>query len=281
MERQLPQTTGWTSVWDNVGWVRNKGLEIGLNTVNIETKNFSWNTNIIFDTNKNEIVELYGAKKDDVGNKWFIGEPIQVNYDYVFDGIWQTSEATEAAKYGQTPGQVKVKDMDTNGVIDATDKRVIGQLAPKWSGSITNTVKYKNWDLSANIYTRQGAQLNSTFVSTFMSLEGNYNALDINYWTPENPSNKYPQPGNKGKYFDVTRYYDVSFVRVGNITLGYTLPKSLLNKMKMSNLRVYFTTNNPFTFTSYPGYDPEWADQNTWGEATGYTTYLFGLKLEL
>jgi TonB-linked SusC/RagA family outer membrane protein len=281
MERQLPQTAGWTSVWDNVGWVRNKGIEIGLNTVNIETKNFSWNTNIIFDSNKNEIMELYGAKKDDVGNKWFIGKPIQVNYDYEFDGIWQTSEADEAAKYGQTPGQVKVKDLDNNGVIDANDKKVIGQLSPKWSGSITNTFKYKNWDLSANVYTRQGAQLYSTFVSTFMSLEGNYKNVDIDYWTPNNPSNKYPQPGNKGKYFDVTRYCDVSFVRVGNITLGYTLPKNLLNRVHVNKLRVYFTTNNPFTFTSYPGYDPEWADQNTWGEASGFTTYLFGINLEL
>lgn len=281
MERQLPQTTGWTSVWDNVGWVRNKGLEFSLNTVNIETKDFSWNTSIIFDTNKNEIMELYGAKKDDVGNKWFIGQPIQVNYDYVFDGIWQTSEATEAAKYGQTPGQVKIKDLDKNGVIDSKDKKVIGQLAPKWTGSITNTFKYKNWDLSANIYTRQGAQLYSTFISTYMSLEGNYKNLNVDYWTVNNPSNEYPQPGNKGKYFDALRYQDVSFVRVGNITLGYTLPKKVLGKLNMSNLRVYFTTNNPFTFTSYPGYDPEWADQNTWGESTGYTTYLLGVKLEL
>lgn len=292
MERQLPQTTGWTSVWDNVGWAMNRGLEISLNTVNIETENFSWNTNIIFDTNKNEIVELYGAKKDDVGNKWFIGEPIQVNYDYEFDGIWQTDEANnieeggKVIKYGylqykQTPGEVKVKDLDNNGVIDSKDKKVIGQLSPKWTGSITNTFKYKNWDLSANIYTRQGAQLYSTFLSTFMSLEGNYKNMNVDYWTPENASNKYPQPGNKGKYFDSMRYCDVSFIRVGNITLGYTLPKKVLNKINVNNLRVYFTTNNPFTFTAYPGYDPEWADMNTWGEATGYTTYLFGIKLEL
>ncbi|MDR2914621.1 MAG: TonB-dependent receptor [Tannerella sp.] len=280
MKRNLPSTSGWSSVWDNIGWVRNRGLEIGLNTMNIVTKDFSWATNVIFDANKNEIIELYGEKNDDVGNKWFIGQPVRVNYDYVFDGIWQESEAAEAAKYNQKPGQVKVKDLDNNGVIDANDKKVIGQRDPKWTGSITNTFTYRNFDFSFNVYTRQGAQLQSTFLSAFMSLEGNYKNLDVDYWTPENPSNKYPQPGNKGQYFDALRYNDVSFVRVGDITLGYTLPKKVLNKMNIKNLRVYFTTNNPFTFTSYKGYDPEWATQNTWGESTGYTTYLLGLKLE-
>lgn len=280
MQRNLPSTSGWSSVWDNIGWVRNRGIEIGLNTVNIETKDFTWTTNIIFDKNKNEIKELYGEKNDDVGNKWFIGKPVWVNYDYEFDGIWQENEAAEAAKYNQTPGQVKVKDLDNNGVIDANDRKVIGQRVPKWTGSITNTFNYKNWDLSVNIYTRQGAQLQSNFLSAFMSLEGNYKNLNVSYWTPNNPSNKYPQPGNKGQYFDALRYCDVSFVRVGSITLGYSLPKALLNKISVKNLRVYFTTNNPFTFTSYQGYDPEWATQNTWGESTGYTTYLLGLKLE-
>ena len=104
--------------------------------------------------------------------------------------------------------------------------------------------------------------------------------VNENYWTPEHPSNKYPRPGNKGKYFDAMRYCNVSFVRVGSITLGYSLPKNILDKIKVKNLRVYFTTNNPFTFTSYKGFDPEWAGQNTWGTATGYTTYLMGVKLE-
>lgn len=282
MERQLPQTSGWESIWDNVGWVRNTGLEIGLNTVNIQTNNFSWNTDIIFDTNKNEIVELYGEKNDDVGNGWFIGEPIQVNYDYQFDGIWQQEEADLAAEYGQTPGQVKVKDVNDDKVIDADeDRKIIGQRTPKWSGSITNTLKYKNWDFSLYVYTRQGQQLYSTFKSTFMSLEGNFKNVAVDYWTESNPSNEYPQPGNKGEYFNSFRYSDVSFVRVGNISLGYAIPEEALSKLNVSKLRVYFTATNPFVFTSYEGFDPEWADQNTWGEATGYSTYLLGVNLEL
>lgn len=281
MKRQLPQTSGWSEIWDNVGWVRNSGIEFGINTVNVQINDFTWTTSIIFDANKNEIVELYGEKNDDIGNKWFIGEPIQVNYDYEFDGIWQLNEADEAAVYEQTPGQVKVKDLNDDGVIDADDRKIIGQKTPKWSGSITNTVNYKNWDFSAFIYTRQGAQLYSSFVASFMSLDGNYNNLDVDYWTPDNPSNEVPQPNNKGKFFSNYRYRDVSFVRVGNISLGYSINDQILERLNIQKLRIYGSISNPFTFTSYPGFDPEWADQNTWGEATGYATYLLGINIEL
>lgn len=280
MKRNLPSTSGWTSIWDNIGQVRNRGIELSLNTVNIQTKDFTWETDFTFSKNKNEIVELYGEKKDDVSNKWFIGQPVDVNYDYVFDGIWQTDEAEEAAKYGQTPGQVKVKDLDGNGVINSDDKQIIGQRSPKWIGSITNSFRFKDFDFSFYIYTQQGAQMQDAFMSAFMTFEGNYKQVDVDYWTAANPSNKYPQPGNKGKYYDAMRYTSVSFVRVGSITLGYTLPKSLLRKANIQNVRFYVTTNNPFTFTSYKGFDPEWATQNTWGTATGYTTYLVGTKIE-
>jgi hypothetical protein len=172
-----------------------------------------------------------------------------------------------------------VSDLDDNGVINANDRKIIGQKTPKWSGSITNTVKYKNWDFSVYVYTRQGEQLQTTFRSSFVGLEGNYNQLDVDYWTPTNPSNEYFQPGNRGPYFDAFRYRDVSFVRVGNISLGYSLPASVLDKLKLKRLRVYGTAMNPFTFTSYEGFDPEWADENTWGEATGFSTYLFGVNL--
>lgn len=280
MKRNIPITSGWSSVWDNIGWVRNRGVELMLNTVNMQHRNFSWTTNINFTYNKNEIVALYGEKSDDVGNKWFIGKPVRVNYDYVFDGIWQTNEADEAAKYGQTPGQVKVKDLNNDGVINASDKQILGQKDPKWIGGLTNTFTYRNFDLSIYIYTQQGAQLQDSFMSTLMTYDGNYKQVAVDYWTEQNPSNEWPQPGNKGKYYDSMRYVDVSFVRVGSITFGYNFGSSMKQKLGVNNLRLYFTTNNPFLFTSYKGFDPEWATQNTWGTVTGYTTYLFGVKLD-
>ena len=280
MERKLPSTSGWTSIWDNIGHVRNVGVELQLNTVNVQTKDFTWETGFTFSKNHNELIELYGGKKDDVTNKWFIGEPIDVNYDYVFDGIWQTDEAEQAAVYGQKPGQVKVRDIDGNKVIDADDKQILGQRSPKWIGSITSTFRYKDFDLSVYLYTQQGAQVQDAFMSSFMTFEGNYNQLDVDYWTENNPSNEFTQPGNKGKYYDTMRYIDVSFVRVGSITLGWNIPKEWTKKIGIKNARLYFTTNNPFTFSSYKGFDPEWATQNTWGTVTGYTTYLIGTKIE-
>ncbi len=280
MKRNIPKTTGWSSVWDNIGWVRNRGVEIGLNTVNIQGKDFGWETNITFSKNTNKIVELYNGKQDDVANKWFIGKPLDVNYDYVFDGIWQTDEAELAKKYGQTPGQVKVKDLDDNGIINSDDKQVIGQRSPKWIGSITNTFTYKNFDFSVYLYTQQGAQLQECLYVGLHDIRRQLQAGECKLLDKENPSNKYPQPGNKGKYYDAMRYVDVSFVRVGSITLGYNLPKSWLEKINVKHARLYVTTNNPFTFTSYKGFDPEWATQNTWGTATGYTTYLIGAKVE-
>lgn len=280
MQRQIPTTTGWTSIWDNIGWVRNRGIELSLNTVNIQSKNWDWETNITFTKNTNKIQELYNGKQDDVANKWFIGEPLDVNYDYKFIGIWQTDEADEAAKYGQTPGQVRVEDVINDGVINASDKQILGQRSPKWIGSITNTWRYKDFDLSVYIYTQQGAQMQDYFMSSFMTYEGNYKQVNVNYWTPTNPSNEYPQPGNKGKYYDCMRYVSTAFVRVGAITFGWNIPKTWLEKVHVHNARLYFTTNNPFTFTNYKGFDPEWATQNTWGTATGYTTYLFGAKMD-
>ena len=280
MRRQIPSTTGWTSIWDNIGWVRNRGIEVSLNTVNIQSKNWGWETNITFTKNNNKIQELYNGKHDDVANKWFIGKPLDVNYDYKFIGIWQADEAEKAAKYGQTPGQVRVEDVNDDGVINASDKQILGQRSPKWIGSITNTWRYKDFDLSLYIYTQQGAQIKDAFMSGFMTYEGNYKQVNADYWTPNNPSNKYPQPGNKGKYYDCMRYVSTAFVRVGAITLGWNIPKVWLEKVKVHKARLYITTNNPFTFTNYKGFDPEWASQNLWGTATGYTTYLVGAKVD-
>ena len=278
--RQIPSTTGWTSIWDNIGKVRNRGIEVSLNTVNFQGKDFGWETNITFTKNNNKIQELYNGKQDDVANAWFIGHPLDVSYDYKFIGIWQTDEADEAAKYRQTPGQVRVEDVDNNGVINAKDKQILGQRSPKWIGSITNTWRYKDFDLSVYIYTQQGAQIKDYFMQSFMTYEGNYKQVNVNYRTPTNPSNDYPQPGNKGKYFDCMRYVSTSFVRVGAITVGWNIPKAWLEKIKVHSARLYFTTNNPFTFTNYKGFDPEWAAQNTWGTVTGYTTYLVGAKVD-
>jgi len=279
LSRQLPPQTGFGSIVDNIGKLRNSGIELSLNTVNVSAGKFTWNSSFVFEANKNEILETSNGKNDDVGSLLFIGQPVQVNYDYVFDGIWQTSEATQAAIYNAKPGQIRVKDLDNNGVINASDRAVIGKRIPSWTGSFGNTFRYGNVDLYVMAYTRQGEQYTSSFDAGFLNFNQNYNQVNINYWTASNPSQTHFQPGNPGTYAGIANYRTLNFVRISNITLGYSVPKRFLEKYKINNLRLYATATNPFLFTKYEGFDPEWASQNTFGTAVSSATYLLGVNL--
>jgi len=279
LSRQLPAPSGFSSITDNVGKLKNSGIEIGLSTINVRIGKFMWKTDFVFDKNKNEILELNGGKKDDVGNKLFIGQPVQVNYDYVFDGIWQQDQAEAAKKYNQTPGQIRVKDLDGNGVINATDRQIIGKRVPSWTGSFSNTLRYGNLDLYVQMYTRRGEQFVSSFDATLMNYNQDYNQVKVDYWTATNPSQTHFQPGNPGPYTVIPTYRKVDFTRISNITLGYNLPNSLIQKVKISNLRFYATATNPFLFTKYEGFDPEWPATNTYGTAVSTSSYLFGINL--
>ncbi|WP_245917096.1 TonB-dependent receptor [Mucilaginibacter yixingensis] len=277
--RQLPPETGFTSVSANVGQMRNQGIEVGLNTINIQTKKFQWRTDFALQVSNNKLLSIYGGTKNDVGSLLFIGQPVQVNYDYVFDGIWQTSDAALAAKYNQKPGQIRVKDLDGNGVINANDKAILGQKTPKWDGSIGNTFKYGNLDLYVLVYTRRGEMVTSSYDATFLNFNQNYNQMYKPYWTATNPSNTWWQPGNPGPYSTIPQYRKLDFTRINNITLGYTFPAKLLKRAKISSLRVYATASNPFLFTKYDGFDPEWASQNTYGIGVSTAAYLIGINL--
>ncbi|WP_229253888.1 TonB-dependent receptor [Dyadobacter sp. NIV53] len=279
LSRQLPAPSGFSSITDNVGKLKNSGVEVGLSTINVRAGKFMWKTDFVFDKNKNEILELNGGKKDDVGNKWFIGQPVQVNYDYVSDGIWQQNQIDEAKKYNQTPGQIRVKDLDGNGVINATDRQIIGKRVPSWTGSFSNTFRYGNLDLYVQVYTRRGEQFVSSFDATLMNYNQDYNQVKVDYWTASNPSQTHFQPGNPGPYTVIPTYRKVDFTRVSNITLGYNLPNSLVKKFNISNLRFYATATNPFLFTKYEGFDPEWPATNTYGTAVSTSSYLFGINL--
>ncbi|WP_111307891.1 SusC/RagA family TonB-linked outer membrane protein [Confluentibacter sediminis] len=288
---ELPTVTGFPGVLDNVGESMNKGIEIGLNTTNIDNGDFKWTTNFNFSSNKNTVKKLYGSTNqlftNDSGINMIItpGQPVGAIYDYVFDGIWQLDEAAEAAVYGQTPGQVKVKDINGDGKLtDEEDRQVIGQVAPKWNGSVTSTMNFKNFDFTFLITTSQGSTVSSSFHNnTIFPYDGEparlFNAAKVNYWTPENPSNSYYQPGNGGRFSNLVKYKDVSFTKVGFITLGYTVPKGFLDKLKISSLRIYSTVQNPFVFTKYDGWDPENAGRNAWGAAFMSRTYMAGINV--
>jgi len=270
LDRRIPIENGYSSILDNVSSVRNKGIEFSLKTINVSTKDFTWTTSFTFARNVNSIIELLNGKQDLVGNKWFIGQPINVNYTYVFDGIWQESERATAITYGQLPGQAKVKDLNNDGSITTADRQIIGQKDPKWTGGFSTQVNFKSFDLSASLFARQGQQIYSPFHAQFIRYNDR-GTLKVNneYYMPENgvtparSSNTYPQPNNIGPYWDgitgVGYYKSASFVKVQNIALGYTFSSKILEKAHLQNLRIYMNVLNPFIWTKFDGFDPETA----------------------
>lgn len=281
--RTLSPITGFGAAVGNYGSIRNKGVEITLNTRNIQTDDFSWNTALNFSKNNNEILELDGdldlIPYENHGVLQ-VGKPADAIWAYEKLGIWQLDEAAEAAVYNRFPGEYKFKDQNNDGVIDNDDKRVIGQLSPDWIAGMTNTFRYKNLDLSVQIYTRQGSFGHSEFNQLSMPWQGDdakFNKVDLDYWTPNNPGSKNPalEYGANADYY----YTDFDFVRVGNIGLGYQFSQAMLDKLKMSSLRLTLDIQNPFTFTDYAGSDPETGLQNNYNGGYLTKTVLFGLKL--
>ena len=245
MYQKLPITTGFSEALKNIGSTENKGIEIALYTRNIETKDFQWNTDISFYLNREKIVKLYNGKVDDIGSSWFIGQPIDVWYDYKKIGIWQLGEETEAAKYGAKPGDLKIWDKDgKNGITDA-DRVILGSRQPDFVANLTNSFRYRDWDLSFDLYTRWG-QTNRTKAFGQQSANNKGNMV-VDYWTPTNPTNKYPRPNQATvgyTYGSSLNYRDGSFIRLKNLTLGYSLPKVFLKQLYIENARIYFTGQN-------------------------------------
>jgi TonB-linked SusC/RagA family outer membrane protein len=264
MNRVFSVLNGFSSLTDNVGSVNNKGIEFALNTVNIKTRNFSWNTSLNFASNSNKIISLANGATRDEANGWFVGQPVGVVWTYDQVGYWGVDEAAQAAKYGLAPGSIKVRDIDNSGTINNADKIFKGSLFPKWTGGITNSFVYKNLDLAISVSTRQGQYSYSQFHGSY-SLEDNenFNVLKLNYWTPQNTSGTWVRPGVPSGPMEVLYYEKTSYVKVNYINLGYNLPKSVVNTLGMSKFRVFASCQNPFIFTDYVGWDPELAGRDT------------------
>lgn len=256
LRRNLPIITGYSNVLDNLGETKNRGIEITLTTRNVQGKDFGWETMINFSANKNKIVDLYGDKKSDVGNRWFIGSPISVIYDYKMQGIWQTGEDASKQDPGAKPGDLKFADVTGDGKITADDKVILGQTAPKWIGGITNTFHYKNIHLSIFIQTAQGMTKNNTDLN-YVDESGRRNTpAEIGYWTVDNHNNSRPALS----YFNTRGYgyaSNASYTRLKDITLSYTVPEKLLEKAHLGSLTLYASGRNLYTWTKWIGWDPE------------------------
>jgi len=292
MDRQLPQTSGFTSVVSNIGKTRNKGIEITINTQNIKKKDFSWSTDFIFGRNKEEIVELYGGTKDDVGNAWFIGQPLKVFFDYKSLGIWQLGEEAEMAKFTSNsfrPGDIKVQDTNGDYKITDVDRVIIGTPRPTFTGNISNYFNYKDFDFNFSLNGSYGNMLN---YDRNMSFNGRYNSIKVNYWkataydasgniTASNGSNEAPRPNNgieNPGYRNSLNYFEASFLRLSDVTLGYTLPKNLIKRVGITKLRMYVTVQNGFCWTKFPGTDPESGENFN---VPTPRTFMFGINMSL
>jgi TonB-dependent starch-binding outer membrane protein SusC len=264
--RPLPGTSGHTKVIENVGKTRNNGIEISLRTVNVQNQQITWTSGITYTRNKERITDLLNGQND-VASGLFIGSPVRSFYDFKKEGIWQTADTAMARGFGYKAGDIRVADLsgakgEPDGKLDATyDRTVVGAAVPDYTIGFSNDVSYKNFDLNVYVFVRQG----QTFVSDYANkFEPNAieNGANVDYWTPENPTNDYPRPNinisRASMPFATTLgYKDGSFVKIRNITLGYTLPKTLSQKFHVNSLRWYVSAKNYFTFAKEKDYDPE------------------------
>lgn len=266
VRRSLPGATGYTSVWTNIGEVANRGIELELRTVNFEVP-FRWESRFVFSLNRDELVTLYGDGKDDIGNQWFLGEPISAVYDYQrTGGVWTEEEFYRGEVLdGFYPGQFKLKDFNgDNKITAAEDRTIVGYTTPNYRFSVGNNISYKNFTLSFLLNSIQGG--NGYYIGNLKRLleatsdydyaqRQNQPAIREN-WTPDNGVNNAPAIYN----YPVTssgNYQDRSFVRLQDLSLTYRFNQNVLESLKIEGLQIYLSGKNLYTWTQWEGFDPE------------------------
>lgn len=284
MTRALSESSGYSSQMVNMGKVRNRGVEVSLTAFPIRTRDFSWSVTVNWSKNKNEILALNGevdekgAPKDNLVDKWFIGKPVNVYFDYQFDGIWQTGDDIANSHMPTAKaGDIRLKDVIDDGEITPDDRVVIAR-DPSWIGSLSNSFKYKGIDLGIDLYMTHGGKRENRTLHFWDygggSIEGKMNGIKQDYWLPEHASNTYPRPSRTTpKYLSSLSYQDASFFRIRNIILGYTLPNLLTKKFCVEKLRVYTSLNNIYTKTKFLSYGPE-SGSNGYPEPISFTAGL-------
>ena len=268
VRKNLPQISGYSSVWANLGGVNNKGIEIGLNTRNIVNQDFRWTTRFMFSLNRNKITDLYGdGTKEDIGNTWFVGEPLGVLYNYELDGVWQEEDLFNGTIYpNYFPGMYKIVSQDETTALNANkDRKIVGYSVPNYRFSISNDFSYKGFSLSIFINSIQGGNnyyMGNAYDIIAPASGGTDFAIRANrpaiypYWRPDNPVNNVPamyySPPLTPAY-----YMSRSFIRLQDVSLSYNIDKSLLDRFNINNMQVYVSGKNLHTWTNWPGWSPE------------------------
>ncbi|MGJ8738488.1 SusC/RagA family TonB-linked outer membrane protein [Zobellia laminariae] len=270
----VPTSSGYASVFRNIGSMENKGIEFSLSTRNIATDNFSWDTDFNIAMNKNEVVALSGGS-DIFSSRTIIreGEAVGSFFGLVNQGTWGTDEADEAAKYFRLPGDVKIEDRNDDGVINQADRTIIGKGIPDGYGSLINTFRYKNFELLVDLQFQYGNDIMYITTRPQENRQGIANSLAtvLDAWTPENQDTEIAQwrPVSAGyDNLDTSHMIqDGSFIRGRNLLLGYNFSPDISEKLKLSRLKIYTSAQNFFVSTKYEGYDPEvQTSDNTFGQ---------------
>lgn len=290
-----PRTSGYPSIMKNAGEVQNRGLEISLTTVNILKRNFEWTTNFNISFNRNKVLKLYDDTRQMFTTVGFfsaykasptylaqVGRPMGMFYGYVFDGVYQYSDFectapgvyvlkpevpsnSSAAERGSIqPGDIKYKDLNGDGEVNDSDVTIIGNGNPVHTGGMTNSFRYRNFDLS---FLLQWSYGNDIYNANRLLFEGNaIQGKDMNQyatynerWTPYNPSDKYYRAGGGGPAgrHSSRVVEDGSYLRLKTLSIGYSLPKKIVQKMGIDNLHINLSGQNLLTLTGYSGMDPE------------------------
>ena len=268
---KLPISSGVIGNYvSNIGEMSNNGFEFSVSSLNVSTADgFTWSTDVNVFWNRNKLTKLYNGFTQDIGNQLFVGQPLSAIYDYKKTGIWQSGDSAAAAGYGAKPGWIKLADLNKDGKIDPNnDRTVLGSSQADWQGGMTNRFSYKGFDLSFVLYARMGgllvSQVYQPYADYLSILNGRRNSVKVDYWTPTNPTNKFPSPaGMLGSSIGLTTlgYYDASFIKMRSINLGYSFDAKVLSSVKAQQIRVYVTAQNPFVlyapYMREGGVDPE------------------------
>ncbi len=265
--RQLVGNSGFLSVNDNIGAITNKGIELGLDGTIINYKKFRWNANLTLTFQKNNVDTIYGGNPFGSGFMSWVqqGYPLSSFRGYRMQAIFQTTADVVAARDGSAarPGDIKWKDVNSDGVINSADQEILGTALPTYFGGFTNTFSLGNFEMTAFFQFVGGNKIvnyNRSFAEGMNSVFGQY-ATVLNRWTPTNPSITMPRavfgdPANNRRASD--RWVeDGSFTRLKNLLIGYNFNQNAVKKMKISSLKLFLQAQNLFTWTKYTGFDPE------------------------
>lgn len=264
LDAPLPRSSGYSSIFTNVGSMENKGVEFVLNTTNIDRDDFSWNTTFNISINKNKVIELSGGSDIYSGATVIrVGEPVGSFFGRVHLGTWSLDEAEEAKKYGMLPGDVKYLDLNEDGTINDLDRTIIGKGIPDGYGTFLNTFKYKNWSLTVDLQFMYGNDVLDRSIHSAEDRQGIANSYKtvLNAWTEDNQDTPIAQIRPINAYYttnnDSHKVTDASFIRGRNLLLSYNLPGHLTSRLRFQNVRIYGSVQNFFVSTKYEGFDPE------------------------